>query len=726
MYCQENSKDLHLWGVPEIEALFENDPKIREYEKDIRKRYAIYEKTKMAIEQSEGFDRFTQGFKEFGVFVTPEGGVMCKEWIPNARAVYLSGDFNNWEKWSYQRKEHGKWQMYIHPNTDGSCRIQHLSELKLFIETEQQQTVQRISPWATYVVGGEKDEIFKWMFWNPPRSQVFFSTNNRPQKPIRLRIYEAHIGISSDRCEVASYRQFTENVLLRVNDLGFNCVLLMAIMEHSVYSSMGSQSSHFYACSSRFGTPEDLKQLVNVAHGMGITVIMDVVHHQASSNVNDGLNMFDGTRGCYFKDDEYMYPETDDAVRECHQRNDFKRFDLTKWEVLRFLLSNFRYYMDEFRMDGFRFNGVHNMIYHDQGADRQYANDYSTYFGAYVDTQSMAYMMLANDILHRYYSNIITIAEDKTEMPSLCRPLREGGLGFDYKLGLSVPNKWMKLLDEKRDEDWNMGFIFHAMIKKRPGEKVISLPESRKESMVGKKTLISKLMGEEICQNMSDMSPLTPTIDRGLSLHKMIRLMTHSLAGDSYMNFIGNEFGHPDFLQFPSPHNNDSYHYARRRFELCDDEQLRFKYLKRFDQALNQTEEKYGWLASAPAYVSRRHDGDKVFVYERAGLLFLFNFHPCNSYPNYRVGIQHSGIYKIILDTDNRYFGGHDRNHSDVELQTQALQHDDRQHSFVVYLPSRCALVMSALNNSKVAFQDFDGSPTEIVTSKYDVAPAQW
>ncbi|XP_076813591.1 1,4-alpha-glucan-branching enzyme-like [Clavelina lepadiformis] len=700
MNSQDYNNNFHKWEVPSIDNLFASDPKLKQFEMDIRKRYAIYEKNKMAIEQSEGFDRFTQGFKEFGVFVTPEGGVMCKEWIPNARAVYLSGDFNNWEKWSYECKDHGKWEMYIRPHSDGPCPIRHLSKLKLFIETHDHQRLERISPWAKYVTRQGNGNDFQWLFWNPPKNQMCMSQSRRPLKPLGLKIYEAHIGVSSNRCEIASYRQFTSNVLPRIKDLGYNCVLLMAIKEHPFYPSLGYQVSNFFAASSRFGTPEDLKELVNVAHGMGITVIMDVVHHQASSNVNDGLNMFDGTRGCYFKDDESGYRNSDGS----------RIFDLTKWEVLRFLLSNLRYYMDEFNMDGFRFNGIHTMLYHDQGRDRWHSNDYRQYFGMQMNLESMAYLALANDLLHSRYPNVITIAEDHSNMPGMSRPVREGGIGFDYTISTSIPQKWMQLLNQERDEDWSMEFIFNAMTQRRAGEKVLALNEGHDQSLIGNCTIITKLMGEEICRNMSDMIPMTSRVDRGISLHKVFRLMTHSLIGDGYLNFMGNEFGHPDFLELPSPSNNDSYHYARRRFELCDDEQLRFKYLKRFDQALNRAEEKYGWLSSPPAFVSRKHEQDKVFVYERGDLLFLFNFHPTRSYPDYKVGVDKAGTYKIILDTDEKYFGGHGRNQSSVEFHTRQGMFDGRRNSLLVYVPSRSALVLSSRTYHNVPLhQQIDG-----------------
>lgn len=157
---------------------------------------------------------------------------------------------------------------------------------------------------------------------------------------------------------------------------------------------------------------------------------------------------------------------------------------------------------------------------------------------------------------------------------------------------------------------------------------------------------------------MSNVTPLTPVIARGMALHKLIRLLTHALGGEGYLNFEGNEFGHPEWLDFPREGNNNSFWYARRQFNLPDDKLLRYQYLNHFDRLMNLTEEKYGWLHSSQAYISLKHEGDKVIVFERAGVVFIFNFHPTNSYTDYRIGIEVEGTYKIVLNSDNKDVGG--------------------------------------------------------------------
>jgi len=250
-----------------------------------------------------------------------------------------------------------------------------------------------------------------------------------------LRIYEAHIGISSQEQKVASYAHFTDKVLPYIKDLGYNCIQLMAIMEHAYYASFGYQITNFFAVSSRYGNPEELKKLIDVAHSMNIRVILDVVHSHACKNVADGLNMFDGTESCFFHSNPRGY----------HSLWDSRLFNYSNWEVLRFLLSNLRWFVEEYKFDGFRFDGVTSMLYHDHGIGRGFSGGYQEYFGLHVDLEAVAYLMLASDMLRTYYPHIILISEDVSGMPGMCRPVNEGGLGFDYRLAMAVPDMWIKV-----------------------------------------------------------------------------------------------------------------------------------------------------------------------------------------------------------------------------------------------------------------------------------------
>jgi len=322
-----------------------------------------------------------------------------------------------------------------------------------------------------------------------------------------------------------------------------------------------------------------------------------------------------------------------------------------------------------------------------------FSGGYHEYFGPNVDEEGVVYLMIANEMLHQLYPGVITIAEDVSGMPALCLSLSLGGVGFDYRLAMAIPDMYIKLLKEKQDEEWDMGNLVFTLTNRRHGEKTIAYAESHDQALVGDKSLLMWLVDAELYTNMSVLSPLTSVIDRGISMHKLIRLITHGLGGEGYLNFEGNEFGHPEWLDFPRAGNDNSFHYARRQFNLVDDELLRYKFLNDFDAKMQWTEQKYGWLHASQAYVSLKHEGDKVVVFERAGLLWVFNFHPSNSFTDYRVGVDVQGTYRIVINSDAPEFGGHGRIDESTRFFTTDLPWNGRKNFLQVYVPSRTAIV---------------------------------
>lgn len=583
----------------------------------------------------------------------------------------------------------GKWELKLAPLADGSCPIKHLSEVKVIVRNQSGQLLDRLSPWATYVVQPPKEAgqgvNYKQRIWNPPAAQRYLMRHKRPEKPASLRIYECHVGIATQNYEIGSYKNFSENVLPRIAKQGYNAIQVMAIMEHAYYASFGYQVTSFFAASSRYGTPDELKQLIDEAHRLGLYVLLDVVHSHASKNVCDGLNQFDGTNACFFHD----------GVRGDHALWDSRLFNYSEYEVIRFLLSNLRWWNDEYNFDGYRFDGVTSMLYHSRGIGEGFSGDYNEYFGLNVDTEALIYLGLANHMLHTLDKDIITIAEDVSGMPALCRPVSEGGAGFDYRLGMAIPDKWIELLKETKDEDWDMGNLVHTLTNRRWQEKTVAYAESHDQALVGDKTLAFWLMDKEMYTHMSCASEPNLIIDRGLALHKMIRLITHTLGGEAYLNFIGNEFGHPEWLDFPRVGNSDSYHYARRQWNLVDDPLLKYKYLNEFDRAMNETEQRFGWLFADPAFVSLKHEDDKVIAFERNNLIFVFNFHSTKSFTDYRIGIDQPGTYKIVLSSDDPLFGGHNRVDVNTKHLSDPLGYAGRRNFIQCYLPSRTALIFA-------------------------------
>jgi len=678
--------------VPDLEKLLERDGYLRDHEKEIRRRYGNFEDFLAQMKKVEGgLDKFSQAYKKFGAQVAKDGTITWLEWAPAAHSLHLYGEFNNWDRSShpFKKLEFGRWQLVLPPSKDGTPMIKHLQRVKILVNGED-----RISPWASYVVQPPKERqheegvTFCQHFWNPEAR--YKMKHPRPPKPTSIRVYECHVGISSPEGKINTYKDFTKTVLPRIAALGYNTIQLMAIMEHAYYGSFGYQVTSFFAPSSRYGSPEDLRQLIDEAHRLQLTVLLDVVHSHASMNVSDGLNMWDGSDAGYFHS----------GARGNHELWGSRLFNYTSWETLRFLLSNLRLWIDEFGFDGFRFDGVTSMLYHSRGIGTAFSGDYNEYFGINTDTEAVVYLMLANQLVHTVLPGSITIAEDVSGMPALCRPVKEGGTGFDYRLAMAVPDMWIKILKEQQDEDWDIENIVHTLTNRRYMESCIGYCESHDQALVGDKTIAFWLMDKDMYTGMGLDKPANDVVNRGIALHKMIRLLTHGLSGEGYLTFIGNEFGHPEWLDFPRVGNNESFHYARRQFNLPDDPNLRYKFLNDFDAGMNKLEDKYGWLAANPAYVSTKHQDDKIIVFERAGVVFCFNFHCTKSLADYKIGVDVSGKYRIVLDTDDTKYGGQGRRDPTVEAHTFPEGYNGRRCHMCVYLPARTAMVLARVGES--------------------------
>ncbi|KAG0301257.1 alpha-1,4-glucan branching enzyme [Dissophora globulifera] len=660
------------------------DPWLEPFSYSLKKRYAAYKAWKQQIDEAGGYEKFSRGYEKLG-FTISKDGITYREWAPNVKEAFLFGDFNNWASSSHpmKRDEYGVYEIFLPNKPDGTPAIAHESKVKITMIKPDGTRIDRLPAWIQRVTQDlSVSPTYDAVFWNPPKKYQW--KNRAPSKPKSVKVYEAHVGIATPEGRVGQFTEFTANVLPRIKKLGYNTIQLMAIMEHAYYASFGYQVTSFFAVSSRYGTPEELMELIDTAHGLGITVLLDVVHSHACKNVLDGLNNFDGSDHQYFHE----------GGKGRHDLWDSRLFNYSSYETMRFLLSNLRFYMEQYRFDGFRFDGVTSMMYLHHGIGYGFSGNYNEYFGDTVDLEAVVYLMLANDMLHTLYPECITIAEDVSGMPTLCRPVTEGGVGFDYRLSMAVPDMWIKLLKEKSDDEWDIGNIAFTLTNRRYKEPSIAYCESHDQALVGDKTIAFWLMDKEMYTHMSVLTDLTPIIDRGLALHKMIRLVTHALGGEGYLTFIGNEFGHPEWLDFPRAGNNSSFHYARRQWNVVDDDLLRYKFLNEFDASMNNVETQVDWLSAPQAYVSLKHQGDKILVFDRAGAVFIFNFHPTQSFTDYRIGVPNSGKYTVALNSDEARFGGHNRVSMDSEYFTTPERWCDRDHYIQVYIPCRTALVL--------------------------------
>ncbi|KAK9839287.1 hypothetical protein WJX81_005730 [Elliptochloris bilobata] len=679
-----------------------------------RYRWNVFKGLRSAIDANEGgLDKFSQGYKYYGLNRGEhEGkqGIWYREWAPGARALALLGEFNAWEPkpehWAL-KNDFGVWSLFLPDGADGSPVIAHRTKVKVRVETAYGEIVERIPAWVKWATQEWNEVQFNGVYYAPPKvgapgalpdaETSYTFRYPRPPRPRAMRIYECHVGMSSAEPKINSYLEFRRDMLPRIRALGYNTIQIMAIQEHAYYGSFGYHVTNFFAASSRCGTPDELKAMIDEAHHLGLTVLMDVVHSHASKNTNDGINMFDGTESGYFHG----------GGRGYHWMWDSRCFNYGNWETLRFLLSNARWWVDEYKFDGYRFDGVTSMMYHHHGLQMAFTGNYDEYFGMATDVEAVAYLMLVNQLLHDVFPSVTTIGEDVSGMPTFCRPVAEGGVGFDYRLQMAIADKWIELLSEKPDDQWQMGDIAHTLTNRRYAEPCVGYAESHDQALVGDKTIAFWLMDAAMYDSMS-LDSSSPVVDRGIALHKMIRLVTLALGGEGYLNFMGNEFGHPEWIDFPRddtydpstgefvPGNNGSMEKCRRRWDLADMETLKYKYMQACDRAMNHLDKAFSFSSAQHQYISRKDEGDKMLVVERGDLVFVFNFHPVNSFSDYRVGAFLPGPYKVALSSDEQVFGGW-RNVSkeyDVEYATSAGgDHDSRPHSFTVYAPSRTVAV---------------------------------
>ncbi|HFC01176.1 MAG TPA: 1,4-alpha-glucan-branching enzyme, partial [Phaeodactylibacter sp.] len=615
-----------------------------------------------------------------------KAGWYYREWAPAAEALFLIGDFNDWNTEShpmYQKGE-GIWEIFL-PDVNGTPQLQHQQLIKVRIHSNGVAR-NRVPVYITRVLQDSETYLFAGQIWNPSHAfewtdQDFVFEKNTP--PL---IYECHVGMAQEKEGVGTYLEFAENILPRIHRLGYNCIQMMAIQEHPYYGSFGYHVSNYFAPSSRFGTPEDLKYLINKAHQLGIAVILDVVHSHAVKNIEDGLNDFDGSKKQYFHE----------GGRGHHPSWDSKLFDYGKNEVRRFLLSNVNYWMTEFHVDGFRFDGVTSMLYHHHGHFVSF-NHYDKYFREGVDWDALIYVQLANQFIHELNPNALSIAEDMSGMPGLCQRNEDGGLGFDYRLGMGIPDFWIKLLKHSKDEDWNIYQVWDVLNNRRWKEKTIAYAESHDQAMVGDKTLAFWLMDKEMYFHMIK-TDTDWVIERGIALHKMIRLVTISLGGEGYLNFIGNEFGHPEWIDFPRKGNDWSYKYARRQWSLVDNSDLKYEWLNDFDAAMIHLFSKNKILQDSTAQQLNMDTTNHVMIFEKKGFLFLFNFHPVHSIPNYKFNLPKKGTYQIVLNSDHPKFGGHGRIDESVIFESFL---ENEMETLQVYLPNRTSIVLERLTASK-------------------------
>lgn len=649
-----------------MKKIYETDPYLAPYKEAIEKRHEriLEERDKIALDGSlaDGLNNHLY----YGLHRDADGSWVFREWAPNASRIYLIGEFNNWRRtaaYSLNPIGGGNWEIRL-----PAMFLHHQELYKLFIEWPGGGG-ERLPSYVRRVVQDPVTKVFCAQVWEPDEQYQWKSA--RPGARPHPLIYECHIGMSSEEEKVATFEEFRVNVLPHIEALGYDTIQIMALQEHPYYGSFGYQVSNFYALSSRFGTPEEFKHLVDDAHARGIAVVMDIVHSHSVDNEAEGLSLFDGREDLYF----YKGPQGR------HPAWGSRCFDYGKSETKYFLLSNCKFWMEEYHLDGFRFDGVTSMLYWDHGLGKDFVG-YDNYFNAGVDENAVTYLALAAMLVKELDPDGITIAEDMSGMAGLAAPFEAGGLGFEFRMAMGVADHWIKWLKEKTDDQWSMGEIWWELTNKREDEKTISYAECHDQALVGDKTLIFRLIDKEMYTSMN-IDSQSLVVDRGIALHKMIRLVTIATAGDGYLTFMGNEFGHPEWIDFPRAGNGWSYKYARRQWSLCKPDYLRYKYLMNFDSDMIHLFRKENLLAYKPELI-RADEEKKVLIFRRKNYIFALDFNPSESFTGYAVEAP-EGDWELELDSDEKRYDGFSR------LKEGEVHHSDT--GITMYLPSRCALV---------------------------------
>lgn len=657
-----------------------HDQYLEPYEDAIKGRHnhAVWKIDQLTQHGKQSLSDFANGYEYFGLHKV-RGGWVFREWAPNATDIYLVGDFNDWkESEDYRCKKvegTGNWELKVPTKA-----MRHGNLFKMHVKWNGGEG-ERIPAWATRVVQDEQTKIFSAQVWAPRKyrwKKEKFTPSRDP-----LLIYECHIGMAQDAEKVGSYTEFKDNVLPRIVKEGYNAIQVMAIQEHPYYGSFGYHVSSFFAPSSRFGTPEELKALIDAAHQKGIAVIMDIVHSHAVKNEVEGLGNLAGDPNQYFyAGDRHEHPAWDSLC-----------FDYGKDDVIHFLLSNCKYWLEEFHFDGFRFDGVTSMLYYSHGLGEAFVN-YGDYFNGHEDDNAICYLTMANKLIHEVNPKAITIAEEVSGMPGLAAKFKDGGYGFDYRLAMNIPDYWIKTIKERRDEEWKPSSIFWEVKNRRADEKTISYCESHDQALVGDKTIIFRLIDADMYWHFKHGDE-TNLVNRGIALHKMIRLVTAAAMNGGYLNFMGNEFGHPEWIDFPREGNGWSYKYARRQWNLVDNPDLDYHFLGDFDREMLRTLKLERNIQNKPVQEIWHNDGDQILAYMRGNLIFIFNFNPTRSFTDYGFLVP-TGSYDVVLNTDAKEFGG---NGLADDTMTHLTNYDpayvsERKEWLKLYIPARSAVVL--------------------------------
>lgn len=670
------------------------DPELAPYRDFFLQRCSRFEQEKTRIEKNFGsLKAYSDIYTHFGPHLIKgkDGNFWrWREYMPHATEIWLTTSKLNFKRnaqYRFTNKGNGEFELTLPQEA-----LPHGEYVELRVQGPMPPQKSDGSIPELPVPMRRVPAFAQWVEQDPHVPEQWCARIWAPENPYQFkhhrrgllqfpRIYEAHVGMAQSSLQhfgesVGTYDYFRRFVLPRIREDGYTAVQLMGILEHPLYKSFGYQVSSYYAPSSRYGNPDQFKELVDAAHGLGLAVILDITHGHACANTEQGLACYDGSN--YFFSAKYNQWGT-------------PSFDYGNEMARRFLLSNCRYWMEEFRIDGFRFDAVGNMLYIDHGVNDSFSHVGRCFYGKdgqpREDVYGELYLCLANDLIHNMDEHAITIAEEFSGMPGLTCSPAEGGLGFDYRFAMGIPDFWAKAIENPKD----MGSMWYEMTNHRPYDRTISYVECHDQCINGDDAMIWRLLGDSMYRYMGASSE-TWNISRGLAFYRLMRLLTLTAADAGYLNFMGNEFGHPEWL--------DAEEHAHRQWHLADQPDLKYASLAAWDKAqLNiLVGQHLDDFLQQPMF-RFIHEDMRLLAFERGHLLFVFNFHETEPRENLLFAVT-PGKYIEILSSDQKKFGGH----GNLEITEPPLEHFTTplphrpEGDINLYIPPMVALVLLRTN----------------------------
>lgn len=585
-------------------------------------------------------------------------GVRFAVWAPNARRVSVVGNFNNWDGRRHMmrlRRECGVWEIFVPHAAVGDL-------YKFEIKTRDGELLLKADPFA-----------FRAELRPGTASIVHGLPPARPSDPARQRanalaapmsIYEVHLGswrrVPEQQDRWLGYRELADQLILYVKEMGFTHIELMPVNEHPFDGSWGYQPTGLYAPTSRFGTPDDFRHLVETAHANGIGVLVDWVPGHFPSD-SHGLARFDGT--CLY--------EHADPREGFHHDWHTLIYNYGRREVANYLIGNALFWIERFGVDGLRVDAVASMLYRDYSrAEDQWIPNH---LGGRENLEAIGFLRRMNGIVCAERPEAVTIAEESTSFPNVSRPLEMGGLGFHYKWNMGWMNDTLRYLREdpvhrKHHHDKLTFGLLYAF-----GENFV-LPLSHDEVVHGKGSLLSRMPGDE-WQRFANLRAYYGFM-WGHPGSKLL-FMGSEFAQSSEWNANASLDWH--LLQYP-------LHRGVRQFVRDLNAVLRH------EPALHEVDfdaHGFEWIAaddrdnSVFSFVRKAADGDCVLV--------ICNFIPVPRH-QYRIGVPRPGRYREIVNSDAACYGGSGVGNG--ECHTEAIASHGRDCSLSLVVPPLATIML--------------------------------